>query len=719
MMSNSESDLVEQGTETELEIEPSRRQLEALRTALTSPAVAAGEAYAAEALPTPVGVEEVTPSPGPIISLPPRFFAAPITGIERTQATQFFSINGKGSGNAAANSVPLVANKDLILRVYVRKDSIWWPHVPTTVTGKVSYPGHPDLPPLNGPINALQRSVLDRNNANHTLNFRVPAAHCVGTVNFKVNVWDPAQPDDASASLLSTTVSLTFDAVPRVRVHGVLIHYTGKGLDIAAPTGFDLVNTLAWVGKTYPVSGFNYTACDVVTFSGDLTVGGGGGCGTGWNQLFSLLWNMRAASGTNDVFVGLLPPGVPTSGVIGCGGGGVAIAYKDGGAVLAQEIGHAFGRAHAPCGNPGGPDANYPTYGSYPSGSIGEFGFDGATSQIFDPASTYDFMSYCGPVWTSPYTYAGLRSAIAASPAAAHPDAAGGRNAEREYLFLNYRMFSSGEVELLPSFHLNGGAPTRETGPESGVTCDLMGPDGEVLETHRCSITNPHMDPEGPVIEFHEAVPWFDAVESLVFRRGGEVCHKLEVEASAPELRAPVIEHTDRGPSIVRLAWGATAHAGAQNAVRYVVRYSHDAGKTWRAVGADLADSRLTVNLDLLPGGRGLFQVVASAGVRTSTATTEPIEVPRKARQAHILAPEDGTTVAAGEDVEFLGGGFSPDFETVEGEDVTWTSNRDGNIGTGYQLITRRLSPGRHQITASLPDGMRGEARVSVGVTVR
>src|SRR5262249_36344296 len=523
-----------------------------------------------------------------IITFPPILFAVPITGIERTQATQYLKINGKGSGYAADNTVPLVASKELILRVYVRSDSIWWPHTPTTLTGKVSYAGHPDLAPVNGPIAAMPRSAIDRNNANHSLNFRVPAAHCTGTVTFAVNIWDPAFPADASSAFLSRSLSLSFDPVPRVRIHGVLIHYTGKGMNIAAPSGLDLVNTPVWVGKTYPISGFNYTACEVIDFNGDLTVGGGGGCGTGWNQLFNTLWNMRNASGTTDVFVGLLPPGVPTSGVIGCGGGGVAIAYKDGGSVLAQEIGHAFGRAHAPCGNPGGVDASYPTYASYPSGSIGEFGFDTATGQIFDPAGTYDFMSYCGPVWTSPYTYTGLKSAITASPAAAHPDRAGGRDVEREFLYLNYRLYRSGRVELLPSFHVPGRAAeeVEGVGIETDVTCDLLGAKGDVIESHRCSVKNPHMDPDGPVVEFHEVLPWSDDVQSIAFQRAGEPVHTLDLAEPAPELTVHPPKRVERDQDLIRLEWASKRKGpGGRGAPQhtYLVRYSNDGGSSWRA----------------------------------------------------------------------------------------------------------------------------------------
>jgi hypothetical protein len=538
-------------------------------------------------------------------------------------------------------------------------------------------------------------------------------------VTFKVSVFDPAHPEDAARPALSSTLALTFDDVPRVRIHGVLIHYTGGGMNIPAPTRGDLVNTMVWVGRTYPISGFNYTAFQEIAWNGDLTVGGGGGCGTGWNQLFNQIWSMRQASGTTDVFVGLLPPGVPTSGVIGCGGGGVAIAYKGGGSVLAQEIGHAFGRAHAPCGNPGGPDPRYPRYGAYPSGSIGEFGFDGASSQVFNPASTYDYMSYCGPVWTSPYSYIGLKGGITSAPAAAHPERGGGREPEGEYLYLRFRIDRAGKVDLLPSFHLPGPRPGLEHGPQTDVGCDLLGPDSELLHSHRCGLTNPHMDPDDPVIELHEVVAWSPEVRSIVIRRGNETCHTVEVEEKAPEVavKAPKIEGI-----LGRLEWTAKLPPRVKGTapLTYIVRYSHDGGETWRPLAADLTEPKLVVNLDLLPGGgECVFQVVASAGIRTALATTEPVEVAVKPSTAHIVSPEDGAAFSRGDAVELIGAGFSPNFETVEYDEVSWTSSRDGRLGTGYQVVTNSLSAGRHRITLRVPDCLSGESIASKVITIR
>jgi hypothetical protein len=63
--------------------------------------------------------------------------------------------------------------------------------------------------------------------------------------------------------------------------------------------------------------------------------------------------------------------------------------------------------------------------------------------------------------------------------------------------------------------------------------------------------------------------------------------------------------------------------------------------------------------------------------------------------------------------------GHSPDFETADFEDTMWTSNRDGYLGVGDQLTTHTLSPGRHRISVSVPDGLGGEASATVSIQIR
>lgn len=63
-----------------------------------------------------------------------------------------------------------------------------------------------------------------------------------------------------------------------------------------------------------------------------------------------------------------------------------------------HEVGHTQGRRHAPCGEAGGPDPDYP----YVDADIGVYGFHVLDRQLKPP--TYkDYMGYCGPTWVSDY----------------------------------------------------------------------------------------------------------------------------------------------------------------------------------------------------------------------------------------------------------------------------------------------------------------------------
>lgn len=72
--------------------------------------------------------------------------------------------------------------------------------------------------------------------------------------------------------------------------------------------------------------------------------------------------------------------------------------------VFAHELGHNFGRYHAPCGDPGGIDEDYP----YSQAGIGVFGLDVSTMSLKSPSTQVDLMSYCDPEWISDYTYTGV-----------------------------------------------------------------------------------------------------------------------------------------------------------------------------------------------------------------------------------------------------------------------------------------------------------------------
>lgn len=661
-----------------------------------------------------------------------------IVGIEQTQTIQFFRFNGQGSGFAADNSIPLIANKTTILRVYIDCTTLPQFPVPGRITGKLSSfrlpyspPPIPDLFPFNGPIPANPSSAIDRGNPNHTLNFQVPATYCSGLMAFTVNVFDADHPNQANYAAQSKSVAVAFQNVPPLTVHGVLIHYTGpdffdKPID-KQTNGFDLLESLDYVLRTYPVSQFNYDGCEVLPWSAKLAVG------QNFYDLDNKLGSLRAMSGTNDLYIGLIPPEANCGGICGLGGGDVALFFAHNGPEASHEIGHALGRPHSPCkeGPVPGEDPNYPVYNNYPRGSIGEYGFDTKTRTTLDPNVTNDFMSYSycpEPSWVSPWTYLKLKDAL--TPVAQAMLVTSGAvkkssiwEAEMaEFYHLSCRIYRDtpyGRVEIQSAFHLNR-HPPQVSGTPSDITLELLNETGGLIDVVRCIEQNLHVDIPMPFTDYTAAFPCYPELRSIRVVHNGNVLRVLEVAQEAPNLE---IVDTKRIEShlgnLLRLHWRGEALEETTPRLEYGVRYSHD-GERWRALATGLTQTQYVVNLDLVPGGEHCrLQIVASAGLRTTVMETEPFAVPRKSRQAYISSPQTGSEFEIGMPIALAGTGFSPDFGLTSPDEVVWSSRSIGTIGTGYQLTTNTLPIGYHRITMYVPDGLGGEASASTEIRIK
>jgi hypothetical protein len=93
----------------------------------------------------------------------------------------------------------------------------------------------------------------------------------------------------------------------------------------------------------------------------------------------------------------------------------IGLAYADEGSaeIMAHEVGHNHGRNHAPCapgGQISGVDSRYPHQGA----TLGVWGYDPRSRELFDPDETTDIMGYCDQKWVSDYTYQGLVDRVAA-----------------------------------------------------------------------------------------------------------------------------------------------------------------------------------------------------------------------------------------------------------------------------------------------------------------
>jgi len=649
-----------------------------------------------------------------------------ITGIEFNQATQFFrsQLHLDPANIRPDNSIPMIARKNTLVRVYV--DTQNDPTRPTIANVSGSLEIRPagsaswtSLNPLNAPIPPIQDGAIRRVNANHTLNFSIPGPFSSGRLDYRMRAFDASHPGQPGFTSGRTQGSLQFANVSPLRIRGVGVHYTGKDsignpTDIPAPSIVDLRNTLSFTAKTYPVGQVFISGFDTITYDGDFTDKSGDGCGSGWDGLLDRLRDMQGDS--DDVYFGIIADSVPR-GWGGCGGGDGRVAAAPVGRTrtTAQEVAHAFDRDHAPCPPPGQPDApdnidgDYPVYDAFMSGSIGEYGIDDSGA-VQDPATTGDFMSYCSPKWVSPYTYLGLLGnfptvfSSSRSPSRSPKDDEENLRLIEQHLFLKFRIYRSGEVVVAPSFHYESRNIERK-GKWTPYGIELRDAKDHVLISRRVWLLDRHKNLDSAWLDFTKQLPFPQNTAFVVFTCGqsGDCAqkelHRVKVLPNPPQVRITSPKKRGELRGKVKVAW--QAQSGGRTSL---VRYSNDAGRTWQGVAPPTQAKSLEVDLDRLPGGEAcLFQVLVSSGIRTGMAVSIPFRVHRKETEVTLSPPEGGTGVTLGERLTLVGEAFSPDVGSIRQEDLEWTSDMQGKLGSGNELDLDQLQPGRHTITLSAP----------------
>lgn len=358
-----------------------------------------------------------------------------IAGVQLIQSTQ-----------RSDGAVPMIAGRDALLRVFVTASG--GQQAQPQVRVRLFAGGAPVDSITVGAPASLVPAAVDTASLATSWNVLIPGARVVSGMSLQavVDPNDEVAETNESDNLWpgSTPQGVTVQSVPAFNLRFVPVKQTANGLtgSVSAANKDALAETTR---RMHPLGVTNVTTRSTFTTSAPALVSDD--ANGGWSQILSEIYALKTSDGFDGDYVGIVPTSY-NSGIAGLGyvGAPAAIAWDKSGSapgVIAHELGHNFGRNHAPCGNPGGPDPNYP----YVNASIGTWGLDLPALSLKSPGTFKDLMSYCNPEWISDYNYLAVLNfrGSAASRAPAVRGAAGDG-------LMVWGRIRNGTVVLEPSF---------------------------------------------------------------------------------------------------------------------------------------------------------------------------------------------------------------------------------------------------------------------------
>lgn len=682
----------------------------------------------------------------------PVYLAQPVLDLKVGHVELTQAIQCKDNARCADNAVPLISGKKTFARVYVKVEgsaAADTANVTAVATAREANGAVAQGKLLNGPI--VARLSPDRANEHDTLNFAFEAAALdqIGALEVTINPAGAVAEDNLANN--TRVVPLNFQAVPDLHLVGVRIKYLkdGEWYTVAPMMPFYMTPYLRNVLPIGKVT-WSFLAAPVECSTPMATL-------ADWSALLGMLRDMKKKDTLHpaDAHWYAMLPFSQVDGPAGLGSlngydamGRVPLYHEnleDAADILAHELGHNWGRLHAPGCLPSGDawtDLSYP----YPPALIGDVGWDPqqahggkatAPSPGYTvPSWTWDLMSYCQDEWVSEYTYRGILNYRGSWPAGAWADARpkpvepASADEPRAYVFASGAV-ASGTATLDPFTVLTRTTGFSDHAGAGPYRLRVVAANSELLFERRFDLapvvptwlTDTLGAPDAASGWFYEIVPWAaNAARVEMWSETGKLAERsLSPSAPVVQVTAPSAGAVWSADGTYAIQWTASDADG--DALTFDVSFSKDGGVTWQVIATRLRGNRLDVGADALAGtSQARIRVYASDGLRTRESASGAFTIEKKRPQAVIAAPESGGAFPVGRLVELAGAGHDAEDGPLTGARLAWSSSRDGALGTGESL-TVNVSRGVHEITLRATDSDGGvgiaTATISVGPVVR
>lgn len=169
----------------------------------------------------------------------------------------------------------------------------------------------------------------------------------------------------------------------------------------------------------------------------------------------------------------------------------------------------------------------------------------------------------------------------------------------------------------------------------------------------------------------------------------------------------------------IPLAWDAAHPDG--DPLTYDIAYSRDGGATWEPLASGYVSTTLAWDTSEIGGSnQALLRVEASDGFNVAASTSEKaFQVAAKPPVVSIITPVAGA-IDGGLPLLLRAAAFDPQDGVLQDTAVRWSSSKDGELGSGSELVTR-LTAGFHLLTVRVTDsqGLVASAQEEVVVGSR